>query len=379
MNLPVRDAQGGKLKAIDVDEQVFGIKPNMAVIHQTFLAQMANRRAGSASTKSRGEVRGSTAKVRPQKGSGRARQGGARSPLHVGGGVAFGPRPRSYRQALPKRMKRLAIRSVLSGKVVDGQLSVVDELSLERPRTKEIAGLLARLGIERSALIVTSDADRVVHASARNLARIKALPAAYLNVVDMLTHRDLVMTVAAVRRCEELWGGDRARRRRPLPVQAVPPATEKAPRRPRAAKAKVAAEAPAKAEEVTEAPVAAQEVVQAAPPAAEKAPHRPRAAKAEVAAEAPAKAEEVVEAPVAAQEVVEAAPPAAEKAPRRPRAARAKVAAETPAAAEEVVEAAPPAAKAPRRPRAAKAKVAEDAAAKPEAVEGGTAPEQEAS
>jgi len=237
MKLPVRDAQGGKLKAIDVDDQVFGITPNMAVIHQTFLAQMANRRAGSASTKSRGEVRGSTAKTRVQKGSGRARQGGIRSPLHVGGGVAFGPKPRSYRQALPRRMKRLAIRSVLSGKVADGQLAVVDELSLKRPRTKEIAGLLVSLGVERSALIVTGDADRMVHVSARNLARIKALPAAYLNVVDMLTHRDLVMTVAAVRRCEELWGGERAGRRRPLPVQEAPPepAAKKA-RRPRATK-----------------------------------------------------------------------------------------------------------------------------------------------
>jgi hypothetical protein len=242
-------------------------------------------------------------------------------------------------------MKRLAIRSVLSGKVVDNQLSVVDELSLERPRTKEITGLLASLGIERSALIVTSEADRVVHASARNLARIKALPAAYLNVVDMLTHRDLVMTVAAVRRCEELWGGDRARRRRPLPVQVAPPAAEKAPRRPRVAKAKVAAEAPAEAEKV----------VEAAPAAAEKAPRRPRVAKAKVAAEAPAEAvEETVEAPAPTAEVVEAAPEA-----------------------EKVVEAAPPAAKAPRRPRAAKAKVAETEA-KPE-PEGDTAPEQEAS
>jgi len=189
-------------------------------------------------------------------------------------------------------MKRLAIRSVLSGKVVDGQLAVVDELSLERPHTREIANLLANLGIERSALIVTSNADRIVHASARNLARIKALPAAYLNVVDMLTHRDLVMTVAAVRRCEELWGGDRARRRRPLPVQEALPAAGKAPRRPRAAKAKVAAETPAEAEEVVEVPAAtaevveaaaeAEKVVEAAPPAA-KAPRRPRAAKAKIA------------------------------------------------------------------------------------------------
>jgi large subunit ribosomal protein L4 len=277
MKLPVRDARGGKLKAIDVDDQVFGIKPNTAVIHQAFLAQMANRRAGSASTKSRGEVRGSTAKIRTQKGSGRARQGGARSPLHVGGGVTFGPKPRSYRQALPKRMKRLAIRSALSGKVADGQLAVVDEVSLERPRTKEIAGLLESLGIERSALIVTGDPDRTVYASARNLARIKALPAAYLNVVDVLTHRDLVMTVAAVRRCEELWGGERARRRRPLPVPPAPPAgakTARATRTPR--RAKVGEGVAGKAEAVTEeAPPAAEAVVEEAPPAAETA-RRPR-------------------------------------------------------------------------------------------------------
>ena len=284
MKLPVRDAQGGKLKAIDVDDQVFGIKPNTAVIYQAFLAQMANRRAGSASTKSRGEVRGSTAKVRVQKGSGRARQGGARSPLRVGGGVAFGPRPRSYRQALPKRMKRLAIRSVLSGKVADGQVAVVDELSLERPRTKEIAGLLQSLGIERSALVVTGNADRMVHASARNLARIKALPAAYLNVLDMLTHRDLVMTVAAVRRCEELWGGDRARQRRPLPVQAAPPAAAKTARRPRAAKtAKIAEEASGKAE-VVEGNIA-------------ETKRRPRAAKAAKIAEEAAAKPEAVEGP----------------------------------------------------------------------------------
>jgi len=294
MKLPVRDAQGGKAKAIEVDEQVFGIKPNMAVIHQTFLAQMANRRAGSASTKTRGQVRGSTAKTRPQKGSGHARQGGIRSPVHVGGGVAFGPKPRSYRQALPRRMKRLAIRSVLSGKVADGQLAVVDELSLERPRTKEIAGLLESLGIERSALIVTGGADRMVHVSARNLARIKALPAAYLNVVDMLTHRDLVMTVAAVRRCEELWGGERARRRRPLPVQETPPQPAAKVRRPRAAKKVEVAEDVSGSAEVAEGP---RQVG-----AAEPKVRRPRAAKKVEVAEDVSGLAEVAEGPPEAAE-----------------------------------------------------------------------------
>ncbi|MCJ7510836.1 MAG: 50S ribosomal protein L4, partial [Dehalococcoidia bacterium] len=111
MKLPVHNAEGAKLKPIAVDDQVFAIRPNRAVVHQAFVAQQANQRAGSASTKTRGEVRGSTIKVRIQKGSGRARAGPNRAPTRRGGGVAFGPKPRSYRQALPKRMKRLAIRS----------------------------------------------------------------------------------------------------------------------------------------------------------------------------------------------------------------------------------------------------------------------------
>ncbi len=222
MKLPVRSAQGEKLKPIEVDEQVFGVEPNLSVVHQAFVAQRANRRAGSASTKSRGEVRGSTAKIRVQKGTGRARQGSVRSPIRRGGGVAFGPMPRSYGQALPKRMKRLAIRSVLSGKVADGRLTVVNELALEKPRTRDMVDLLDNLGVERSALVVTGQPDRTVHMSARNVENVKALPAAYLNVVDVLGHRDLVMTVAAVRQCEALWGGDRARLRRAPLVEAEP-------------------------------------------------------------------------------------------------------------------------------------------------------------
>ncbi len=198
-----------------MDDQVFAIEPNLAVVHQAFVAQQANQRAGSASAKTRSEVRGSTAKVRVQKGTGRARAGPASAPQRRGGGAAFGPKPRSYRQALPKRMKRLAIRSVLSGKVAEGRLMVVKELALEKPRTKEMVSVLSNLGIERSALIVTGEPDRSVHVSARNIPKTKVLPAAYLNVLDMISHRDLVMTVAAVRRCEALWGGDRARQRRP--------------------------------------------------------------------------------------------------------------------------------------------------------------------
>ena len=214
MKIPVYSAEGAKLKAIAVDDRVFAIKPNLAVVHQAFVAQRANQRAGSASAKTRSEVRGSTAKIRIQKGTGRARAGTARAPQRRGGGVAFGPKPRSYRQALPKRMKRLAIRSLLSGKVADGRLVVVKELALDKPRTKDMVSVLTNLGIERSALIVTGEPDRNVHASASNIPKTKVLPAAYLNVLDLLMHRHLVMTVAGVRRCEALWGGDAAGQRR---------------------------------------------------------------------------------------------------------------------------------------------------------------------
>lgn len=206
MKLPVHNAEGKRVRQITVDERVFGITPNMAVLHQAFVAQRANQRRGTASTRTRSEVHGSTRKTRSQKYTGRARQGSIRSPVRVGGGVAFGPRPRSYAQKLPRKMKRLAIRSALSGKVADGQLRVVDELSFARPRTKEMVRVLQNVGIQRSALVVTGESDRSVVVSARNLQKTKVLPAAYLNVVDLLTHRDLLLTEEAVRRVEGLWG-----------------------------------------------------------------------------------------------------------------------------------------------------------------------------
>ena len=211
MKLAVLDAEGKQLRQISVDDSVFGIAPNIGVVHQAFLAQRANQRRGTASTKTRGQVQGSTAKIRRQKYTGRARQGGSRSPTRVGGGVTFGPHPRSYRQALPKKMRRLAIRSALSGKAADGQLHVIDRLGFSQPRTKEIVRILHNSGIERSVLIVTEERDRSTHVSARNLPRAKVLPAAYLNVVDLVTHRDLLLTEEAVRRIEGLWALPAAR------------------------------------------------------------------------------------------------------------------------------------------------------------------------
>jgi large subunit ribosomal protein L4 len=211
--LPVKNVEGQEVGTIEVEDYVFGLRPNRAVLHQAYLAQRANQRRGTRSTKTRGEVKGSTRKTRPQKYTGRARQGSIRAPHRRGGGVVFGPKPRDFSQRLPKKMRRLAIRSALSGKAADGELIVVDRLELERPSTKEMARILANLGVDRSALIVTGEADRTVLLSARNLERKKVLPAAYLNVVDLLHHRYLVMTEAAVRRAEELWGEARDRER----------------------------------------------------------------------------------------------------------------------------------------------------------------------
>jgi large subunit ribosomal protein L4 len=214
VKLTVTDPSGKKAPAIDADDAVFGIEPNTAVVHQTLLAQLAARRAGTASTKSRGEVAGSTRKIRRQKGLGMARQGSNRAPHRRGGGVVFGPKPRSYAQKLPKRMRRLAIRSVLSSRAQDERLRIVtglgEAIEGDSPSTKAVVELLAALGVERSALIVTGAADRTAYLSARNVAGADVLPADTLSVAELLAHHTLVLTVDAVRRCEELWGGERA-------------------------------------------------------------------------------------------------------------------------------------------------------------------------
>lgn len=206
MKLPVLNAEGKELRSLEVDDSVFGIEPNQAVLHQAFVTQRNNQRSGTAQTRTRGMVQGSTRKIRMQKYTGRARHGGIRSPTMVGGGVAFGPHPRDFGLALNKKMRRLAIRSALSGKVADGELIVIDELTFASPRTKEVIRILHNVGIERSALIVTGQPDRTVLASARNLQKTKVLPAAYLNVADMLNHRHLLMTEEAVKVAEGLWG-----------------------------------------------------------------------------------------------------------------------------------------------------------------------------
>jgi large subunit ribosomal protein L4 len=214
MKLPVHDSAGKEVETIEVDDLVFGITPNEPVVHQALLATLANRRAGTASTKTRGEVSGSTRKIRKQKGGGTSRQGSIKAPQHRHGGVVHGPHPHDFDKDMPKKMRRLAIRSVLSAKVADGSLRVVQDLTASQPSTKELAGVIKALGFERSVLVVTAAADSTVKASLKNLPKVTHEPAAYLNVGDMLAAQGLLMTVEAVRGAEALWGGEKAATRR---------------------------------------------------------------------------------------------------------------------------------------------------------------------
>jgi large subunit ribosomal protein L4 len=210
VEVPVYNYNGEVVKNIEISDGVFAVPFNQAVVHQALVRQRANARQGTADTKTRGEVVGSSAKLFRQKHTGQARAGSRKSPIRRGGGTAFGPKPRSYRQAMPKKMHQLAIRCVLSAKARDEELKVLEELKFKQPKTKEMAGVLAALGVDSSALIVTGEPKENIAKSARNLEGIKAMPANILNVVDMLSYKMLLMTEPAVRQAEKLWGGGNA-------------------------------------------------------------------------------------------------------------------------------------------------------------------------
>jgi len=197
---------------VDVRDDVFGVPMNQALVHQVMVGQLANARQGTAATKTRSQVSGGGAKPRPQKYTGRARQGTIRAPHWKGGGTVFGPQPRSYRQRTPKRMRRRSLLSMLSEKAREDQLVVVDSLALEQPKTKEMVKVLGALDASPSVLLVADGADKSILRCARNVPRLKTSPAALLNTVDLLKHRKVVMTLDAVRKVEELWGGPFVRR-----------------------------------------------------------------------------------------------------------------------------------------------------------------------
>jgi large subunit ribosomal protein L4 len=206
VEVPVYNLAGEVIKHIEISDHIFAVPFNKAVVHQAMVRQRANARQGTASTKTRGEVSGSSRKLFRQKGTGLARAGSRKSPLRRGGGITFGPKPRSYRQAMPKKMRQLALRCVLSAKAREGELRILEQLKFDQPKTKEMAQILAALGVDSSALIATSEPEAGIVKSARNLTGIKITPASLLNVVDILSHRILLMTEAAVRKAEQIWG-----------------------------------------------------------------------------------------------------------------------------------------------------------------------------
>jgi len=206
MQAPVYNLAGEVVANIEISDKVFGVPFNETLVHQSVLRQQANARQGNASTKTRGNVSGSTRKLYKQKGTGSARPGSIKSPLRRGGGIVFGPHPRDYHQSMPKSMRRLALRCVLSAKLGDGELKILESLKLDEIKTQKMAGILDALKVDNTVLVVTSAADSNVVKSARNLPGIKTLPADLLNVVDIISHRTLLMEVDAVRKAEQLWG-----------------------------------------------------------------------------------------------------------------------------------------------------------------------------
>lgn len=198
------NVSGAQVGEVELAEAVFGIEPNKFVVHSAVVLQQASQRQGTHKTKGRSEVRGGGRKPWKQKGTGRARQGSIRSPQWKGGGVVFGPTPRSYGFKLPKKVRRLAIKSVLSSKVIDSDIIVLDGLSLAAPKTKEFAAILNNLKVERKALVVTGSYDDNVALSTRNIPGVKFVSAEGINVLDVLAHDKLIITKDAVQKVEEV-------------------------------------------------------------------------------------------------------------------------------------------------------------------------------
>jgi large subunit ribosomal protein L4 len=202
----VLNQSGSQVGDIELNEAIFGIEPNEAVLFEALVQQRASLRQGNHKVKNRSEVAGGGRKPWRQKGTGRARQGSIRSPQWRGGGIVFGPSPRSYAYKLPKKVRRLALLSALSSKVKEENLIVLEGLTFDAPKTKEFKQVLADLSIDKKALIVTADLDETVALSARNIPGVSVITANGINVLDLVAHDKLVMTKAAVEKVEEVLG-----------------------------------------------------------------------------------------------------------------------------------------------------------------------------
>ena len=201
----VYNMQGKKVSDVELNAAVFGIEPNEAVVHSVLVNYLANQRQGTQSTKTRAEVRGGGRKPWRQKGTGRARQGSIRAPQWIKGGIALGPKPRSYRYTVNKKEKRLAIRSVLSSKVLENKLTVVDKLELAEIKTKSMVNAMNNLKLEGKTLVILPEKNLNVQASTRNIEGAKAILANTINVYDLLRYTNLVLTLDTVKKLEEVY------------------------------------------------------------------------------------------------------------------------------------------------------------------------------
>ncbi|RYL89899.1 50S ribosomal protein L4 [Sporolactobacillus sp. THM7-4] len=204
--LTVFDQKGAAVGDVELADAVFGIKPNEHVLYQAIVMQQASRRQGTHAVKNRSAVRGGGRKPWRQKGTGRARQGSIRAPQWVGGGTVFGPTPRSYSFKLPKKVRRLAIKSALSSKVLDKDLIVLDKLAIEAPKTREFVSVLNHLSVPNKALVVTNDFDETVVLSSRNIPGVTVLTVPEVNVLDVVAHDKLIVTREAAEKLEEVLG-----------------------------------------------------------------------------------------------------------------------------------------------------------------------------
>ena len=204
-SIDVYNVEGKKVSSVDLKEEIFGIEPNEAVVHSVLVNYLANQRQGTQSTKTRAEVRGGGKKPWRQKGTGRARQGSIRAPQWIKGGIALGPKPRFYKYRVNKKEKQLAIKSLLSSKVLENDLVVVDKFDFKEIKTKQMADAMKNLKVEDKALVVLPVNNEIVQKSARNLANVGTSSVNTINVYDLLKYKKLVLTVDTIKKLEEVY------------------------------------------------------------------------------------------------------------------------------------------------------------------------------
>ena len=204
-SIDVYNVEGKKVSTVDLKEEIFGIEPNETVVHSVLVNYLANQRQGTQSTKTRSEVRGGGRKPWRQKGTGRARQGSIRAPQWIKGGIALGPKPRSYKYRVNKKERQLAIKSLLSSKVLENDLVVVDKFNFKEIKTKQMADAMNKLKVEGNTLIVLPESNETVQKSARNLANVGTSSVNTINVYDLLKYKKLVLTVDTIKKIEEVY------------------------------------------------------------------------------------------------------------------------------------------------------------------------------